>query len=80
MLWRLLRSRLGAAGTIVVTALVFGIIHPYGWQGIVQVSLGGVVFGLCREWRGSLIAPMTVHCLHNTTITLIPLLFYVVVD
>jgi membrane protease YdiL (CAAX protease family) len=36
----------------------------------------GFNFSMMREWRGSLIAPMTAHLLHNgTLLTLVILLF-----
>lgn len=78
VLWRLIRSRLGAIGTIATTAVVFGAIHPYDWTGIVSVTVGGVIFGWLREWRGSLIAPMVSHFLHNASLTVFPLVFLLV--
>ncbi len=60
-----LRHKLGMWGTVVVTAIAFGAIHPYSIDGMVMVASGGVVYALLREWRGSLIAPITAHMLHN---------------
>lgn len=60
-----LRQRLPAAVTITIVSVTFGIIHPYSPLGMLQVAIGGVLFGLLREWRGSLIAPMVAHALHN---------------
>jgi len=47
-------------------------------QTLNSLALGGLlfllsagfslIFGLLREWRGSLIAPMVAHFLHNTTL------------
>jgi len=31
----------------------------------------GTVFAIMREWRGSLIAPITAHMLHNGTVTVL---------
>lgn len=35
------------------------------------MALAGVVFGWLRQWRGSLIAPVTAHALHNGTIAMV---------
>jgi membrane protease YdiL (CAAX protease family) len=40
----------------------------------------GLVLALLREWRGSLIAPMTMHALHNGTITLVSVLYLAAID
>lgn len=65
---RYLPTAMGVAGRVAVTSVIFGLTHPYETQGIIQVAFAGVVFGLLREWRGSLIAPMMAHFLHNATI------------
>jgi membrane protease YdiL (CAAX protease family) len=67
-LHRYLPSKLGIKGRVVITALIFGMIHPYGPTGLIDVALAGLIFGFLREWRGSLIAPMVAHFLHNTTL------------
>lgn len=62
------RMRPVAAGAIM--AVIFAIAHP---QGILLVpALGALAFGfaLLREWRGSLIAPMVGHALHNGTLVI----------
>ena len=76
VLYRYLRSRIGAVLTIIITSIAFGIVHPYDWTGLVQVTFAGVMFGLLREWRGSLIAPMVAHFLHNFTISFGSVLIY----
>lgn len=60
-----IRQRLGFAATVTIVSICFGIIHPYSPLGMLQVAVGGVLFGILREWRGSLIAPMVAHALHN---------------
>ncbi len=60
-----LRQRLGAFATVAIVSIAFGIIHPYSPLGMLQVAVGGVLFGILREWRGSIIAPMVAHALHN---------------
>lgn len=59
---------LGVAGRVLVSAAIFGAIHPYSPSGLIMVGIGGVFFGLLREWRGSLISCMVTHALHNGTI------------
>jgi membrane protease YdiL (CAAX protease family) len=36
----------------------------------------GFGFAMMREWRGSLIAPMVAHFLHNATIMTFAILFF----
>ncbi len=54
-----------------VSAIAFGVVHPYGLGLLLPVGALGFVFALMRRWRGSLIAPMTAHALHNGTIGLL---------
>jgi len=60
-----LRSRMGPAAAVVLSSIAFGAIHPYDLAGVLQVAIMGVSFAIVREWRGSLIAPMVMHALHN---------------
>lgn len=48
------------------TALAFGLMHGYQLLMLMPVIWLGFGFSLLREWRGSLIAPMTAHCIHNS--------------
>lgn len=58
----------------VVTSFIFAAIHPQGIMGIpVLMSIAFVLAGL-RQWRGSLIAPITAHALHNGTIAMLMIL------
>ena len=64
-LFRSVRRKLGPIFSALIVAFIFAIIHP---QGILLVpALGALGFGfaLLREWRGSLIAPMVAHAVHN---------------
>lgn len=65
LLYGWLRQWLSYAATVALVSITFGIIHPYSPLGMVQVAAGGVLFAILREWRGSLIAPMVAHALHN---------------
>jgi membrane protease YdiL (CAAX protease family) len=60
------RWRWLVAGPLV--GFIFAAIHPQGWTAI--PVLGGIGIFLCalREWRSSLIAPMTAHALNNLAI------------
>lgn len=79
-LYRSIRTRLGRWGAIPITAVLFGAIHPYSTAGLVSVASAGMVFGLLREWRGSLVAPMTAHFLHNGVLMSLQLMYVLAVD
>jgi membrane protease YdiL (CAAX protease family) len=68
-----LRERLGFVLSAAVSSIAFGIVHPYSPLGMIQVAAAGVMFAVLREWRGSLIAPMVAHALHNGMIAAISL-------
>lgn len=55
----------------VVTAAAFGLMHGYQFLMLGPVIGLGFGFALLREWRGSLIAPMTAHFIHNTTLLVV---------
>lgn len=58
----------GARGVILaslLTGFVFAVIHPQGFAAVPALMSLGVSFAILREWRGSLIAPITAHALHN---------------
>ena len=48
-----------------ITGVIFAAIHPQGWTFIPVLSAIGFVFAALREWRGSILAPMTAHALNN---------------
>jgi membrane protease YdiL (CAAX protease family) len=73
-LYRQLRSRWHWFPAGVVTALGFGLMHGYPLLLLGPVIALGFGFALLREWRGSIIASMTAHCLHNTTVITLLLL------
>ena len=68
-LYRHVRSRWrglpGLVGSVVVAAGAFAIAHSYVLAGVIMVATLGGWLAMLREWRGSLIAPMTAHALHN---------------
>jgi membrane protease YdiL (CAAX protease family) len=67
-LYRHARSRLPVVVAAVLTAVVFGVAHGYEVLMLGPVIALGFNFALMREWRGSLIAPVTAHFLHNATV------------
>ncbi|MEZ6095395.1 MAG: type II CAAX endopeptidase family protein [Pirellulaceae bacterium] len=76
--FRYLRDRTGGMprwGSVLVTAFVnafvFAVIHPQGWIAVPVLMSFAVVLTLIRQWRGSLIAPMLVHCFHNSVLLII---------
>lgn len=79
-LYRSIRVRLGRWGAIPITAMLFGAIHPYSLSGLIGVAGAGMVFGLLREWRGSLVAPMTAHFLNNALLTGLQIAYVLAVD
>jgi len=67
-LYRHLRGRLGIVLSSVLVASVFGFMHGYGVLFVPPVIALGFAFSIMREWRGSIIAPVTAHLLHNATL------------
>ena len=57
-----LRQRWGTGLALVVSSLVFGMVHG---EGILTVGTLGLVFGALALWRGSLTASITAHALVN---------------
>jgi membrane protease YdiL (CAAX protease family) len=67
-LFRHMRSSLPLVVCTGVTAVLFGVMHGYHVIMLGPVIALGASFALMREWRGSLVAPMTAHFLHNGTL------------
>jgi membrane protease YdiL (CAAX protease family) len=66
--YRHLRSVMGVVLAGVLSAVAFGVMHGYPVIMLMPVITLGFIFSLMREWRGSLIAAITAHALHNATI------------
>lgn len=60
-------SRLGRGGAVVLTSILFSLIHAgqYGWVDLTQVGFMGVCFGLGRLRTGSLVTPIAMHVALN---------------
>jgi membrane protease YdiL (CAAX protease family) len=59
------RQRFGRWVSGLATGVIFAAVHPQGWTAIPALGAVGLVFALLREWRGSIIAPVTAHALNN---------------
>lgn len=70
-LYRFLRSSWHWLLAGIVTAFAFGLMHGYQLLMLGPVISLGFGFALLREWRGSLIASMTAHAVHNSLVLLI---------
>lgn len=62
-------------GSVLLSALInsffFAAIHPQGLLGIPPLLMLGVCMSLARQWREGLIAPMTIHAVHNGSLVTI---------
>ena len=64
-------SRLGSAGAIVLTGLVWTALHvQYDWYTLGIVLAGGVFLGIARARTGSVLTTMAMHCVWNFIATL----------
>jgi len=69
-LHRYLRGRLRFFPSALATGVIFASLHPQGWLAIPALGAIGIGFSLLREWRDSLIAPMTAHAINNGALLL----------
>jgi len=60
-----LRGRTGVLLSTAAVAAVFAVIHPQGLSALPPLIALSAILSLTREWRGSLIASMTIHAVHN---------------
>ena len=68
--YRILRQRCGVAGGIILSGILFGAIHGNPLA-LIPISLMGIALAVLRERTGSLIAPLTVHCVNNCLATVL---------
>jgi membrane protease YdiL (CAAX protease family) len=65
-LFRGLESPLGVAGTILLTSLLWALLHvQYNGYGMLQIFVLGIVFGSVRWKTRSLWAPLSLHAFWN---------------
>ena len=69
-----LRGRQGWLVSSLIVGVLFALVHPQGWTAIPVLGSIGAVLASVREWRGSLIGPMTAHALNNATAITVVLL------
>ena len=70
-----LRGGLGAVGSALISALVFSALHPQGLAGLPFLMTLAFILAWVREWRGSLVACMTMHFIHNSITLLLATVF-----
>ncbi len=58
-------------GAIVLTALCWSLLHmQYDWYGVLQIFLGGLLFGYARLKSGSIYVTIAMHGLQNLVATI----------
>lgn len=71
-LYPVVKRRLGIVAAVVFTALPFAMMHgpqyDWAWAALLLVFLVGAVFGIVREWSGSVAAAVVVHMAYNATL------------
>ncbi|NLW46091.1 MAG: CPBP family intramembrane metalloprotease [Firmicutes bacterium] len=67
----LCHSRLKPIGAIILTSLCWSFLHmQYDWYGVLQIFLGGLLFGYARYKSGSVYVPVAMHALQNLVATI----------
>jgi membrane protease YdiL (CAAX protease family) len=62
----LVKSRIGVAGTIFITALIWALLHvQYGAYEITTIFITGILLGIVRFKTKSLLSPLLVHAFIN---------------
>lgn len=74
-LYRHMRGRLHWILAAFFTALLFAYMHSYGPFMVAPLIALGFMFAFMRQWRGSIIAPITAHFVHNATLVGFMILF-----
>ncbi|MFK7758392.1 MAG: lysostaphin resistance A-like protein [Phycisphaerales bacterium] len=74
-LYRHMRGRLHWILAALLTALLFAYMHSYGPLMVAPLIALGFMFAFMRQWRGSIIAPITAHFVHNATLVVFMILF-----
>ncbi len=66
LLLRFLEVSRSRVFSVVLSSLIFSIGHGYeGIAGVATVGVMGMILALVYLWRGSLVAPMTMHFLQD---------------
>ena len=67
-LYRHMRGRLHWVLAAFFSAILFAYMHSYGPLMVAPLIALGFMFAFMRQWRGSIIAPITAHFIHNATL------------
>ncbi len=67
-LYRHMRGRLHWVVAALFSALLFAYMHSYGPLMVAPLIALGFMFAFMRQWRGSIIAPITAHFIHNASL------------
>ncbi len=67
-LYRHMRGRLHWVFAAFLSALLFAYMHSYGPLMVAPLIALGFMFAFMRQWRGSIIAPITAHFIHNASL------------
>jgi membrane protease YdiL (CAAX protease family) len=60
--------RWGLIPAVIVSTLLFVLVHPLGQSIPVIQIVGGILFAVAYEVEGNLVAPITIHTLGNCTL------------
>ena len=74
VLFHHMRGRWSWLASAAVVSMIFALLHPQGWVAAPALSAIAMVLAALREWRGSLIAPMTAHACSNFLVLTMALL------
>ena len=65
------RSRLGPAGAVLLTSLIWTVLHAqYGLYELTHIFLLGIILGAARLSTGSVKVPMALHAVVNLIATI----------
>jgi uncharacterized protein len=72
VIYRGMRQRFGRAPALVVSGLLFGLLHA-NWAGFLPLALLGAVLALAYEQSGDIRVPIVAHALFNLNTTIVVL-------
>lgn len=71
-LYPVVKRRWGILAAVTLTALPFALMHgpqyDWAWAALLLVFVVGAVFGIVRQWSGSVAAAAVVHMAYNATL------------
>ncbi|MDP1662727.1 MAG: CPBP family intramembrane metalloprotease [Phycisphaerales bacterium] len=75
-MFRQLYARMGVIAAALLSGTVFAMMHGYSPSLFPPLIVLGTCFAVIRWWRGSLVATVTAHALHNGTLMIIMLVLF----